>query len=177
MINILPEQGRTRARFVYRLRLVAVLLWASAAVCLIAGALLSPAYFSARAEETAARAESAALGDGGEKGREAEAPLVTAATYLEVYTPLLAGASVGDRVALALSVRPAGIVFSQISYDRASDLVRVHGVASTREELLRFERALKALPDVLKVDLPVSDLARSTQAPFSVSIQFSSKSQ
>lgn len=172
MINILPDHGRATARRIYRLRLVAIVLWAAAIACLIAAGLLSPAYFRALASEAASRAESAALGEGNVKNKDADELLAAATTYVEAYAPYLSGLSIGERIVAISEARPAGITFSRIGYEKGSDSVRVSGIASTRDALLSFEKSLRTLPHVEAVELPVSDLAKSTQAPFSVSVRF-----
>ncbi len=172
MINILPERGRARARYIYWLRFAALFLWAAAGALLVAAALLSTAYFDARAGERAARAESDEIDAAGSKGREMEAPLTAAASYIEAYSPVLSEQRVGERIALIISARPAGIALEQISYDKQTGKISLSGLASMREDLLSFERALNAVKGIASVDLPVGDLAKSSKATFSLSVTF-----
>lgn len=171
MINILPERGRSQARRTYLFRLLAVALSAASAAMLIMAAFLSSGYLNSLAREEAARQEAAAMELKTEEGRELEAPIAAARDELEAYEPLLARTQVGESIASVLSVRNADIALSLISYDRSARTVRVSGIAATRESLLSFERAARALPEAAEVILPVSDLARSTNAPFSLTIR------
>lgn len=172
MINILPERGRAHARYLYRLRFASLLLWAAATALLVAAALLSTSYFDARASESAARAESDEIDAAGAKGREMEAPLTAAASYLEAYAPILSESKVSDRIVLVLSARPGGITLTKISYDKQSGGLSLSGLANTREDLLTFERRLKTVKGIASVDLPVGDLAKSANVAFSLSVTF-----
>ncbi len=73
--------------------------------------------------------------------------------------------------------RTPGILINDIEIAHASADVRVtatnlsiRGVASTRDALVAFQSALAADPEFSKVDLPVSDLARSTDLTFSLNV-------
>ncbi len=175
MINILPERGRIHARHMYWLRFASILLWAASFALLVAAALLSTIYFDARASENAARAESAGVEGTGAKGREMEAPLAAAAAYIEAYTPLLSEGKVSDHVALVLAARPTGITLVNLSYEKTSGRLSLSGLAGTREDLLSFERGLKATRGIASVDLPVGDLAKSAKVSFSLSVTFAPK--
>lgn len=173
MINILPERGRSKARQIYLMRFGTAVLWAASAALIIMAAFLSSGYLNSRAQEAAARQEAADMQSRTQEGRELEAPIMEARDELEAYGPLLAQAQVGASIASVLAARNPDVALSLISYDRAARIVRVSGIAATRDSLLSFERAAQALPQAAEVILPVSDLARSTNAPFSLTIRLS----
>lgn len=171
MINILPERGRAQARRIYLLRLSSVALCAASAALLIMAAFLSSGYLNSLAEEEAARGEALAMENQEAEGRELEAPVAAARDELDAYEPLLERAQVSVSIASVLAARDPAVTLSLISYDRTTGIVRVSGIADTRESLLAFERAARRLPLAAEVILPVSDLARSTNAPFSLTIR------
>lgn len=170
MINILPQRGLAGLKFAYRVRLAAVVLLAGAAALIAATALLIPAYLDARVLADAARAEKSRIDALNSESAEAEAPLIAAGERLEAYAPLLFSTSASDGIAPVLAARPQGVMLRQIRYEQGSRSVRVSGVASTREALLAFERALRVQAAIESVTLPVGDLARSSQAPFSLTV-------
>lgn len=174
MINILPERGRKEVKRTYVMRLSAAALFAASAAMLIMAAFLSSGYLNSLAREEAAR-EEARIMEEAEEGRELEAPIAAAREELDAYEPLLAQVQVGESIAAVLAARNDEVALSLISYDRSTRIVRVSGVAMRRESLLSFERAARGLPLAAEVQLPVSDLARSTNAPFSLTIRLNEK--
>lgn len=73
--------------------------------------------------------------------------------------------------------RTAGIFLNAISFERqgvwqekAGILVKISGVASSRSNLIDFEAALNNSEMFSAVSLPVSDLAKDRNLPFSVTL-------
>lgn len=172
MINILPERGRSEVRRIYLLRLSSLALCAAAVALLIMAAFLLSGYLESLAAEKAARTEASAIEDESEESRALEAPIMAAREQLEAYEPLIESEPIRNAVLAAVDAKDAGVALSLITYDRATRTLRVSGMAATRESLLSFERTLRSTPQVEEVLLPVSDLARSTNAPFSVTLRF-----
>ena len=173
MINILPEEGRRIARAEYRLRLITVATLAGAVVALSAGALLFPSYISSRAAAEVARQEAARLADAKQKrGETTDAPLALAEAELKAFASLIGGTVPSVAIGLLLSERGAGISITQIRYDAALRKATLSGRASTRDRLLLFVQELRKAQGVESADVPVSDLARSENAPFSITVIF-----
>jgi Tfp pilus assembly protein PilN len=48
--------------------------------------------------------------------------------------------------------------------------MEISGIADTREDLRSYESALSALPFVTNADLPISDYAKASAIPFTITL-------
>jgi Tfp pilus assembly protein PilN len=76
-----------------------------------------------------------------------------------------------------VSLLPAGIHLNSINFSRnqiynnnAGILIAVSGIAQNRDSLASFVSALRDSGSFSSVDLPVSDLAKGDNLPFSIQI-------
>lgn len=174
MINILPEEGKRTARAEYRLRLVSMGACMGMVVVLSAGAFLFPSYVTSSAAAEEARVEAQRLADAKQKrGETTDAPLALAEAELRVIAPSLGGRLPSTALAELLAQRLPGISLTQVRFEAGTRTATLSGQAVSREKLLSFVQALRKVEGVEKADVPVSDLAKSENAPFSITVVFS----
>jgi len=68
-------------------------------------------------------------------------------------------------------VRPPGIEIASITFERSPLSFSLRGTASTRDALVAYKRALEDLERVTEVSSPISDLAKSTNLEFTLSVR------
>ena len=171
MINILPEQGIQAIKREYRSRLAVVCLFAAAVACLTLSALLFPSYLISKGsleEITLEEARMATLAK--ERSENTDIPLARAKEEIDTFGPLLAKTAPSTRIEKLLSAKHAGVQITVITTDGVGKAVQLSGAAATRDSLLLFVQAIRALPEVASAELPVSDLAKSTNVPFSLQV-------
>ncbi|KKS83253.1 MAG: hypothetical protein UV60_C0046G0002 [Parcubacteria group bacterium GW2011_GWA2_43_11] len=66
--------------------------------------------------------------------------------------------------------RPSGITITGFSYKRYDSVLALQGIASTRDLVVPFARALEANQYFEKAPVPISNLAKNTNLDFSLSI-------
>jgi len=173
MINILPQEGRVLARKEYLLRILTVSMLAAALIAIVCCALLFPSYLIANGARQDALAEASRLEEAKVKrGETTTAPLTLAKAQLALFAPLASSTPPSVVLALLLTKRNSGISISVIQYDSSSGKVTISGISATRDSLLSFFESIKAIPGVGNANLPVNDLAKNVDAPFSISIKY-----
>ena len=172
--TLLPDHERAALRREYRIRALVVFLFVLSVAGLIGIASLFPAFVSASSEERRQIDAFASLKKGGE---DADAALAKSSLASD---SVLLGALSADAGAPAFSrlidrvVSVRGpVALSSVSAVRGTDgsfAFVVQGVAPTRELLLSFQSRLEGIAPGTKVDLPISELAASTDIRFSLQI-------
>lgn len=173
MINLIPPEGKKVLKREFILRVSGTSAFLLGIVCLILVGSLVPTYVltSAQIQEYEKRIET--VGDTTQKYKEAEQEIKKIG---EVLTQLKSGSSTRPSTELFREVErlaSPGIVFKsfQINTDkRVGDSLLVQGVAPTRESLVVFKNALKTSSLFEKADIPISDLARDVELPFTITI-------
>lgn len=100
------------------------------------------------------------------------AALQTEATHLQ---SLGTAPSASATIKAVLLVPRPGIVLSGFSFTPPTETagtMQVSGVAGTREQLRSFDAALAALPFVKAADLPISNYAKESNIPFTITLSF-----
>jgi Tfp pilus assembly protein PilN len=176
LIDLLPQDRAQSVRRNYFLRLASLGALALAALAVLHGVLLIPAYAyvsqDIRAKETRLSALSSSDLTPSETAASAQlGSLTTDATYLGRLSalPTMSGAT-----SLVLSVPHPGIALNSFSLTPSSDgsslVMTVAGVASTREALHDYVDALEAEPWVKTADLPISAYAADTNVSFTITL-------
>lgn len=178
MINLLTDDGKGVVRREYRTRLIAVFLWMCTSVLLLGALALLPSYFLSAAKQEAATEELALIASpsGGSAGTPA-AELSLAREMLLALSATLSDIQPSQRITDMLAVRPAGITVLQFEYTALSseETVRIQGVAANRDALIAFRKKLSEIPLVSSVELPVSNLAKSTKIEYVLTVHISKK--
>jgi hypothetical protein len=179
VLNFLPKPHARAVRRRYAARLVAALALALGAGAAAHGLALLPAIIEGRQAVAALAARAEALRASAETREYGEATLEAAALRRDARA-----ASVAEHPALSAAADgviravPGGVSVAAFTFDRAGVSTveaRVEGVADTREALLLFRSNLEAVPGVTSVDVPVSDLARESNAAFSITVSLSTE--
>lgn len=173
MFTLLPEQNKKSLFKEYRLRLFTVIFLFLTAFCLISTALLFPSYISLYFERGVLEDESARVGMEikvkNEKG--IVETLARINHTLAAVKPQQSGVLQVTKV--ILDKLPSGISIDRFVYTRgekADSSLSLQGVAETRSELITFSRELEKQPDFSKVDLPISNLAKQSDVPFTLTV-------
>lgn len=177
MVNLISP-ARARSLYVlYLTRLAGVALLMLGMTGVVIAVLLLPSYFVIHAEiDQAAEYVAAAtqLADERAKGQSQE----VLQQFHELVTQLSATShtsSYAHILELTTQDRPLGLGVSavQVTYDDAGNAtVLLSGTARTRAELIAFSNALKKVPELSAVVVPVSALVADVNAAFTISMQW-----
>ncbi len=169
--TFLPNSERTQIYREYSVRVVAIFSVAIAVAVAVGAAALFPAFMRASTVERSALDAIAA----GKAGSPSDAQVMQ--DELSADGKLLAALS-GSRSASRLSnaLRQIALVRSRVSLsaisvaraDAGSVDAVLQGTAPTRDELLSFKARLEGIAPGAVVDLPLSQLAQSTDISFSL---------
>lgn len=178
MINLLPDTGRDSIRREYRSRLVATVLWGVALTSALTAVALLPSYFLSQAKREAVAVELAvAEGARGSVGEGVAAELTAARDAAAALEDIASQTPPSDLVFAALARKPRGVSVTLLQYERTAsrETLRIQGEAADRESLIAFRRELSLLQGAGTVDLPVSNLAKSTDIPYVLTVVVENK--
>lgn len=179
MVNLITENMRARVGGEYRDRRIAVGGFALSAALIASAACLVPAYFAADAEHSSLQAQTAALDASIAQesvSSSAKAEAVSAALYRAAAASLSAPRPSSVFAAL-IGVRPSGVSLRHIDFSETDTaaVVRLSGIADTRDHLLAFKQSLSGVAGVASVELPVDALAAADNATFAMTVTFAPK--
>ncbi len=66
------------------------------------------------------------------------------------------------------SINPGGITLSGLDWRKTEDILAIQGKAKTREDFLRYQKALEGLLFIKKLDVPVSTLTIKENIDFGI---------
>lgn len=171
-MNLLPKQHKEDLRKGFKLRfLITALFVVSAAFCL-GLIMLLPAYFLTPGRFIEMASENFYLDD--------DAPLASEILvqperidaklkFLQAHLSQPASTEIFSGIVLAL---PSGVSLDSIALSRGTGekgtIVSVSGNAPSRESLVTFSSALRESGLFAEVDVPVSNLAKDRDLPFSI---------
>jgi hypothetical protein len=177
MINLIPNQEKKKKVKDFYFRLVVVFFAVLGSSVLVGSAAILPSYFLSSVKKN--------LSESKLEAQKAEsAPLVDQSTLLTVEElnsklSLIENAE-KNKYLVSLKVineimakKMPDIKITQIVYDNATvggKKISIRGIASSRERLLLFRRALEDNPAFKKVDLPISNFVKGSNIQFSLSI-------
>ena len=163
MLNIIDDKGRALLKTHYRKRAVTAVAWMFFVLCLVGVAGLVPAYLLGKAELALLKAST-----------ENAAPSASAAALASTTEELgLLGPAptlVEPFIAEAVSAEVPGISLTNFSFSLSPTTREISGISNNRTALVNFAAALEAKPDFTSVNLPVNNLAKDTNIPFTISI-------
>ena len=172
MINLIPPQARTAVTREYWTRVVSVwgFLFGGVAVALIA--LLIPTYLLVHLQLVALEQEIHSTNGTEQSVQVAEAANKEANTYIAVLDDVEGAAHVSDLFAVIVATAGSDITLSALAVvDEVEAMhIRVQGVAQTRGALVAFQNNMQRLPQFDEVAVPVPDLAREVDAPFTMTV-------
>ena len=177
--TLIPTELRKSLRHEYRVRTGIVLLFMLSLAGTIGIVSLLPAFIHATSEKNSAEQNLALL-----QSRNSEASTTVGSAELAAQTNTLAlfndgsgagidyGKVIGSIVDARGAVTITSLVISDIS--TTTTTTNVQGVAPTRDALLSFKSRLQSIAEGGKVDLPVSQLAKSNDVQYSLSVTIDS---
>lgn len=171
MINLLPQEKKSELKKEYRLRLVAVSLFAGSAVILFAVAAFLPLYLSFSAQSELL--DISTIGDIVTPDEKLETRAIVKQTrrQLSVLEEEEQSPVVTELIPEVIK-RKGPTDLQRISYQRTGDdiIIRANGVAPERGDLISFIRALEESRLFSQVQSPVSNLVREENVVFSLEL-------
>ncbi len=173
MINLIPPEGEKAVRREYQLRTGATGAFLIGFVFLILSGSLLPTYILTGVHIQEYQEKVDAEKDVAQVFQDAEKEVKSSE---ELLTQLKSGStsrSVSELIRAIEGKTPQGITYKALQMNtakRTADTFLVQGIASTREDLVRFKNTLKEVPLFDKVEIPIADLARDTALPFAITI-------
>jgi len=170
--TLLPLKERVTLRREYRVRTLIVLLSAVSGAIFVGACALFPAYLHTWSMSRTALSDVAAINN--DSGKDNLMNVRKALSADEALLTALGGGTEAPRfsnlIASIVAIH-SPLTISSLSLSRqgaASIAVELSGVAPTRDDLLQFKNRLEALAAGQKINLPIEELARSANVPFSI---------
>ena len=177
MYTFLPEQNIKIAQREYHVRVLILFLFCLSAAIWIGIASLFPSYIISLMQERGAvnhlqtvrnttqtpisasvAAQVAAANANINLIKNSVDPVVFSSIVETIVNQRIPGISIND----------IEIAHTPVASNPAATAIAVRGTATTRDVLVAFQHALSGNPSFSQVNLPISDLARSTNVPFSI---------
>lgn len=174
MINLIPLEGKKSAKREYMLRLGATFCFLFGFVTLLLAAAHIPTYVLIQAQISTIEADAGRGTDKVEAIKQADEEvrkIGVVIAQLKKTHDTLHKSDVVTEIERHISDT---IVLKNFSIDitgQKTDMIQVQGTATTREALAQFKSALEASPLFSKAEVPISDLVRDTDLPFTVTLQ------
>jgi hypothetical protein len=179
LTNLLPEDKTRAIRREYFLRLLLIAVLVLTVVVIAQMVFLLPSYLYEHELVATRSSELQALSSNLATAQEQQAQ--TQLSALKSGADFLLGLGKAPTVSAAmraiLAVSRPGITLSGFAYGQvdanpssATRTLQLSGIASTRESLRSYDSALAALPFVSSADLPISDYAKDSKIPFTITL-------
>jgi len=171
MLSFLPKKNKQTLLLEYKLRVVTTICFFVCVLFVIALVGLLPSYLNEKAQADVLRTQF------GEEGTDEEKAIMVRRLSNHVLVEYLA------KEIKSLSAKEKfSVTISQILNDTQSGIslrsflineksVSVSGVADTRTNLTLFQKNLKNNPLFKEVNLPLSDITKNIEAPFTIEIK------
>lgn len=174
MVNLLPQTAKRQLVVEYYVRVVSVWLFLVTGAMLVLGVLLMPISVLVDLQlkafdETFTRvsADNASFADS-EKSVLAANVLASELNRIDAYAPLL------DDVTAIQDLADSAISIRSITLERTEagvvETITVTGEAATRAALASFRDRIEDAPRFIGAALPISNLAKDKEVPFSIAI-------
>ncbi|MBI3627591.1 MAG: hypothetical protein HY220_02495 [Candidatus Sungbacteria bacterium] len=173
--NLLPPSVKDETRFVIVRHLAVRLSIVAACGIIMYSVFLIPSFFLLKFQLDEIQRQ-VALVDADPKMNEVSAingGLVSAnASVSALKRALATSTSVYTAMGAVASQATPGIHVQFISYDRPTRTMSLAANAAVRQDLLAFQSRLAALPVVLKIDSPITNLVKESNVDFQLKISF-----
>jgi len=175
MRNLLPEEHRKRIRNEYHIRATIIALILLLIVALVGMALLIPSYFLSQSKKNSVREQAVLIERSIEltESRTSFALLRETQSRLKLLSQAQGQVSSIEILTEILSEKGSGIRLSDITIDGVSPsaTVSLSGSADRRDDLLSLKEALERNDRFSSISLPISDLAKSTDIHFTLTLK------
>ncbi len=180
MINLLPQSARRRIVIEYWVRVVSVWFFAISLVCSLVALLLMPTFVlvfgqaNAYREGAAEAAEELAAFDlSSAELQEANRSAATLVREYKLQTFSMLLEEIDSTADEAIRITE---YTGQRTDEGNIESIKINGLADSRQSLAAFRDRLEALTEVASVDLPLSNLAKDSNIPFSLAIGLNTES-
>jgi len=174
MFTFLPQKQRQSVTKEYkkRLLLIYVALVTFAGVAWIVSLIPSYILVTAKLDEAIIQKGTPVSGIDVNKISNTEKELLNAQGELAILTPFISQKPLSLVIAKLFYRIPLGVTLTSIALNRGEEKgnVVVSGIATTRDTLVSFSKALEGEAFFKKVELPVSNFTKGRDVPFSISI-------
>lgn len=177
MINLIPNEEKKVMSKDFYLRLIAVSFMVLGFSLSVASVAILPSYFISSTEKKSINTKLESQKN--ESDTSLDQTTLAVASDLENKLNLIENDQKG-KVAFSQEVineiilkKTPGIKITDISYQKdpeAGETINVNGIASSRETLLLFSRALQDDTAFSKVDLPISNFVKGSNINFNLSL-------
>lgn len=174
MINLIPPSARDRVVHEYWSRVLTVWALLLGIAGVVSGCMLFPTYILLSTQYNALQAEADAFASMESRGGATEVVVREANTLAAALVRIGEKDQLSDILraldeSLNDSIQVTAHVLTRDEEGRVST-VEVSGIAKTRESLTSFRGSLEAHPQFLRAEIPISDLVRDIDLPFSIDI-------
>lgn len=174
MFTFLPHKERQSVLKEYRkkLLLIYVAIVTFAGVAWIVSLIPSYVLVTAKRDSALIQKASPTAGVDTEKISSTEKELTGARNKLAVLAPFTSRQPMSFILAKLFYRIPSGVSLSSITVNRGTEkgTITISGIASTRDTLVSFSKALEGEAFFKKVELPVSNFTKGKNVPFTMSI-------
>ena len=174
MLNLLTKPEKKKIIREYRVRFWVVAFSLALAGEVISLILLIPPYLSAQSRLNLLDSQSVGLQAQNLTSESSSLGAVVRQTnaYLNAFNSSSTPTGVVKVMQDVVGVKGNSVRFKSLFYKPGNGKQRIliSGNANSRQSLLDFDKNIKSLPDVVSVDLPVSNFAQSKDINFSVDI-------
>lgn len=170
MLSFLPKKHKQNLLLEYKLKFSTAIAGSISVLCVIALVGLLPSYLNEKAQADALRVQLDA------ENTTEEQKNILRKQANQTYSEHLAGEikklsaknKPSDVVSAIIAAKPAGISIQAIQF--GEKVVSVSGIADTRSNLISFEKALKENGAFKEANLPISDITKNVDAPFTINV-------
>ncbi|MCR4334438.1 MAG: hypothetical protein NUV47_01770 [Patescibacteria group bacterium] len=173
MFNLLPEKYKKRLENEYNIRLAIVVFVLIFLITLISVAFLTPSYLLSKTKETEVENRLATIKNQApdQTSVELNAVLLQTKKELSVLAPT-SNISFLESIKKILARKIPNITIIGLTIIENGSIWKtsISGVASNRDTLISFKKSLESEQSFSGVDLPISDLARNKDIPFTITV-------
>lgn len=177
MVNLLPPEAKRQITFEYYVRVATVWLFLMTGAMCVLGALLVPISLLVKLQLNAYNETYTRVTADKSTFAEAEAQVLTANSVARELERAAAVTPLWDDIALVNNLAGPAIALESLSIARGTTGIAsfvITGEAATRAELAAFRDRIKADERFADAALPLSNLAKDKEIPFSITISVAS---
>ncbi len=178
MINLIPPEGHRAVKREYRMRVMAVSLLFFGWVFFLLAIALIPMYILIEGQIQAFTSETEQKLKKDDTFVEADKEVRMTKDILTQLKLSKVSVTASDAIAEVQKNAPPEIIFKTFSTEVTGGVIeriQVQGVAPTRDSLSRLKGTIESSEMFEKADVPISDLARDINLPFSIMIVLAKK--
>lgn len=173
MINLIPQKAKRNLSIEYWIRVVSVWFTTWAVSLCIGASVLLPTYVLIGSQIDVYEASATAASEKVADYENVSTALVQASLQAKMIMSEMRAPLFSEYITLFEELQGEDVSLTQVSMDRNGgevSPVALNGVADNRQSLASFRDRLLASEEVVSVDLPISNLARDKDIPFTLTV-------